>query len=441
MTTRKVKTGVGRRGWVFSGIAIIVIIAGAGGFFVSRHAARDTGIEAQAERFVTLGLGYSKLNPEALDSYFGPAELEPVRTPTLDELKTGLVGLKADLANGKQSARANRLEARAASLLALIAVAQEPDEVSFTDEARMVYGMNIDAANEPELQVARARLDELLPGPEPLSERIMSFETGFVIPPDRRKAVFAKALEECRVRTASHWPLPANDNLELKWTGQVDAAWHRYFGMGKSVLQVNPQAVATVGSALNIACHEAYPGHHAQFLAMDAASPNGLAVEDRLVLATSPGQLLREGAAEYGTELAFPLAERINVFRDELFPLAGIDPERAEKYARVQENIRAVAAASTPILRDYLDGRTSLYDAGYALQTRALIASPRALLQFARENRAYVLGYALGKKRVRQCVESRANANGGGAKARWQVLRDIAARADISALQGQECTA
>ena len=48
----------------------------------------------------------------------------------------------------------------------------------------------------------------------------------------------------------------------------------------------------------------------------------------------SPQSLIAEGSANYGIELAFPGAERIDYERDHLFPLAGLDPEQADRYWR-----------------------------------------------------------------------------------------------------------
>jgi hypothetical protein len=50
----------------------------------------------------------------------------------------------------------------------------------------------------------------------------------------------------------------------------------------------------------------------------------------------SPQSLIAEGTANYGIDVAFPGAERLTFERDVLFPLAGLDPDRAEEYARVR---------------------------------------------------------------------------------------------------------
>jgi len=433
-----------RRAWVGLGVVAIVLVL-VGSFLALHRARQPAGIEQQAREFVTLGLTYGHANDDVLDGYFGPPELEPPADEPAPEpavLRANLAKLKADIESGPPSDRADRLSARIDSLIALIDANSLNERMSFDEEAQRIYGLTIPEPDQAAMRQAREELASLLPGPEPLYERVAKFETAFVVPFGQRRAVFMRALEECKARTASHWPLPANDELDVQWTDGVDAAWHRYEGDSRSTLQINPQAIAFIGSALDVACHEAYPGHHAQFLAMSERSGAArLPVEETLVFVQSPGQLLREGAAEYGVQLAFPPSERAAFLRDTLFPLAGFNPGSAEKYVQVHWLVAQLAAASTPIIRDYRDGRKTFYDTSHALEDEALIASPRALLNFVDQNRAYVLGYSVARDLVRRCVEARAGPADGEAASRWSALRAIVAATDVSALQGEQCAA
>jgi hypothetical protein len=181
--------------------------------------------------------------------------------------------------------------------------------------------------------------------------------------------------------------------------------------------------VSYVDSAVDVACHEGYPGHHAQFVVMDVdAGADGLAVENTLVLLRSPISMLREGAAEYGVDLAFPPDERLTFERDVLFPLAGLDPLQAEKYVTVHRLIRELSSSAVPILRDYRDKRLSSEIAGRALQSTALLSSPQSLLRFVDELGPYVLGYTAAHDEVRTYVEARSRQT---REDRWTVLRRV----------------
>ncbi|MCP5411391.1 MAG: hypothetical protein H6924_04545 [Alphaproteobacteria bacterium] len=403
-------------------------------YFVSMPAP----LEGQGRRFVVLALGLDRIEPGAVDAYFGPPDLRDkvVPAPTLAGLRADLVRLGRDVAADAPSPRRNRLAARVAHLIALSDAMAGPHAMSFDDQARRIFGVTPSAPDPARLAALRDALTAALPGPGALSDRLAAFRARFVIPPDRRKAVFQRALAGCRARTlvhsGAHWHLPPEEKLTVEWTDDVGAAWQRYQGDDRSLLQVNPDGVAYIGTALDVACHEAYPGHHAQFLLWTAAAP--LPVEDTVVILRSPDQLLREGAANYGVDLAFPPKDRLAFQRDVLFPLAGFDPALAAQYVRVHALAGEMALAATPILRDFYDGRTTPFDAGYALERRAMIASPQALLQFTYKYGAYALGYSVARDLVQACVAARGKTTG-----RWRTLADILSTMDVSALRGGAC--
>ena len=150
-----------------------------------------------------------------------------------------------------------------------------------------------------------------------------------------------------------------------------------------------------------------------------------------MVLLRSPEAVLREGAANYGVRLAFPLAERAAFARDVLYPLAGLPPGDAETDARVHRLLGELELSVVPILRAYRDGALPFDGAAAALRNEALIASPEALLRFVDRYGALVVGYTIARDRVAAQVEARA------ARTRhdpWQVLRAIVATSDLSAL-------
>ncbi|NKF24418.1 hypothetical protein [Solimonas marina] len=421
------QSGQIRLGLLF-GLALLFGIGFAGGA-AFLHWRDRSSLPAEGERFVTLALSLAHPPHEAeVDAYFGPSSLDhraDAEAPSLDVLLSRARALQADVEapsatpSPRRQALANQLD----SFVALLDGLAHPGKQSFADEAREVYGVQLPATDAAAMQKAAAALDALLPGPGSLVQRVEDYQNRFVVPTARRKAVFERALAECRTRTLAHWRLPAQERLTVEWTDKVDAAWHRYDGNYHSTLQINPQAVAFIGSALDVACHEAYPGHHAQFSVMQAdAGAQGLPVEDQVVLLRSPASVLREGAANYGVDLAFPLDDRRAFQRDVLFPLAGFNPAEAAKYAEVHRLVNELSLSVVPILRDYRDGKLSAGMAAYQLRTQALIPSPQALLGFVDQYGAYAVGYTVARDVVRDAVQARAAQFGGD---RWQALRAV----------------
>jgi hypothetical protein len=397
-------------------------------------------IDREAERFVRLALALGQARPPEVDGYFGPARLRPSANASsrpLAELLRDSTLLLTQIERSSSTASSPRREAlltQARSLNGLLQVLEDPAPHAFEDEARLIYGISLEPAPAPPARRYVQDLESLLPGPGPLARRVEAFRNQFIIPAHKRKAVFERALQECRSRTLAQWRLPPGEKLTVEWTRDVDAAWHQYSGHGRSTLRLNDQAVAFIGSAIDVACHEGYPGHHAQFVLLESRTPaTGVAVEQTVVLLRSPASMLREGAAEYGVELAFDASERLKFERDVLFPLAGLDPQQAQKYRRVHELERALARSVVPILRDYRDKRLAPQVAAQQLTSMALIASPEPLLQFTDALGAYVLGYTLAHERVRDYIHRESVRS---KRDSWSVLQDILVEMRLDALEG-----
>lgn len=424
--------------WLLVPVCALAIGFVVGSLLVSSRDSDADRIEHQAEEFVTLALALGRAPHDGeIDGYFGPAQLAerarsapPDRDALLSRAQTLLAEMQAEQLQAPSPRRA-RLAAQVRSFAALIETMDHPR--SFEAEARDVYGLDAGQADADVQGALVHRLEALLPGDAPLAERVAAYRDRFVVPDARRHAVFERALAECRTRTLAHWPLPADERLDVEWTDKVDAAWHHYEGGHHSRVQVNPAAVAYLGSALDIACHEGYPGHHAQFVLMDAAAgAAGLPVEDTVVLLRSPASVLREGAANYGVDLAFPLEERIAFTRDVLFPLAGFEPAEAARYVEVHRLVNELSLSTVAILRDYRDGRLPAAAAETQLETAALISSPRALLGFVDQFGAYAIGYTVARDAVRDTVAARVRETGVDA---WEALRELLAPPDIAALR------
>jgi hypothetical protein len=392
----------------------------------------SSALERQAEQFVTLALSLGRLHPEEIDAYFGPPGLD-VRSaaggPNLETIRRKARTLLAHIeASTDASPRKLKLRRQVQAFDELLDILNTPGARAFDAEALLVYGIELPSGSSRDSARALRALEKLLPGPGSLASRVENFRNQFVVPADRRKAVFERALRECRARTLAKWRLPAGEQLNVEWTRKVGAAWHRYEGHGRSTLQLNPAAVAYVGSAVDVACHEGYPGHHAQFVVMEArAGARGLAVEDTVVLLRSPISMLREGAANYGGELAFSGGERLAFERDVLFPLAGLDPARAEKYREVHRLVDELSPNVAPIARDYRDKRLSPALARRALESSALVSSPESLLRFVDQLGPYVLGYTAARDRIRSYIEQ-------PGQDRWTALRTVLEQGNVSVL-------
>ena len=187
--------------------------------------------------------------------------------------------------------------------------------LSFGEEALGLYGVSLDGQLHPlaDYDPILARIERLVPGDGTLADRVDSFMDRFVIPPGRLDAVMRAAIAECRRRTIAHIPLPRGERFALEFvTDQSWSGYNYYQGRYRSLIQVNTDLPVRMGRAIDLGCHEGYPGHHVY----------NMLLEQRLALARgwieytvyplySPQSFIAEGSANEGIELAFPGDERL----------------------------------------------------------------------------------------------------------------------------------
>ncbi len=212
-----------------------------------------------------------------------------------------------------------------------------------------------------------------------------------MIPPETIPAAVDRALEESRRRTREHLELPLEEAVRVESvSGAPWPSFTRYLGDSRSVVSINRDFPLTPSDLLEIASHEAYPGHHVLNVLRERTStpPEGREA------------FLHEGLASYGVELAFPGDERLRFEKEVLFPLAGLDPEGAELYSRVAREVRRLAPLRVEGARAYLERRRDRVQSVLFLENEALVPAPWAFLRFVDRYRTFVIAYTAGRDAV-----------------------------------------
>ena len=92
---------------------------------------------------------------------------------------------------------------------------------------------------------------------------LRTFRSGFIIPREKLDAVFQAAIKECRERTLEHVKLPAGESFTVEYvTNKSWSGYNWYQGNFRSLIQVNTDLPVYIDRAVDLACHEGYPGHH-----------------------------------------------------------------------------------------------------------------------------------------------------------------------------------
>jgi hypothetical protein len=384
-----------------------------------------------AERYVKLVLAVGVHDADYVDAYYGPPEWRAEAAAA----RRGLAELDADAAalltalEGRSPPRdADELEllrhryltTQVGALRARLAILRG-ERLAFDAESAALYDAVAPTHTEAELEIPLAELARLLPGGGTLLERYEAFRRRFEIPKNRLAAVFSAAIDECRARTLEHIALPAGESFTLEYV--TDKSWsgyNWYQGNYRSLIQINTDLPIYVDRAIDLACHEGYPGHHVYnaLLEQHLVRDRGW-LEFSVYPLFSPQSLIAEGTANYGIEVAFPDDERRRFERDVLFPAAGLDASQAGEFHEVMALVEKLSYAGNEAARRYRNGAIDAAAAAKWHETYALMSPDRAAqrVRFIDQYGAYVINYNLGKDLVARYLEQRA---GSDPEARWR---------------------
>jgi hypothetical protein len=429
--------------------ATVAIGCGAGQGRASERR-EESQVNELARRYVGVVLAIGQHDPDYVDAYYGPEDLRPPegRRPLADIDRDAAAieeALGADSVEeskgGNPGQELTRL--RHQYLLRQLAAARtriamlSGRKLSFDEESRALYDAVAPVKTGADFDAVLQELDRRLPGPGALLDRYNAFRDRFVIPKERLDATFRAAIDGCRTRTLAHVTLPPAESFTVEYvTGKTWSGYNWYQGNYRSLIQVNTDLPIFVDRAIDLACHEGYPGHHVynvllekhlvrdrgwiEYSVYPLFSPQSL-----MYPLFSPQSLIAEGTANYGIEVAFPYEERMDFERRVIFPAAGLNPADVEAYYTVQTLVDRLSYAGNEAARQYLNGQIDATMAADRLMAWGLYSKPRAeqRVRFIDQYRSYVINYNLGKDLVAAHVEAVAGAPDHGR--RWAAFTGL----------------
>jgi hypothetical protein len=382
--------------------------------------ASGDSLDAIARDYVALILEIGEREPGYVDAYYGPAEWQEAAKAdprTVPQLIQGAAGLTERLNAVSIRGAEPAVVRRRAWLLAHVSAASarlrmlSGETMGFADEAEALFGIRPELRPLESFDPVLAEIDAMLPGEGSLTERVTAFRSDFIIPRDRLQVVMDAAIAECRARTVRHIALPAHERFTLSFVGDKPwSGYNYYLGDAASRIEINADLPIYTERAVDLGCHEAYPGHHvySTLLEQTFVRQRGW-MEMSVYPLFSPMSFVAEGSANYGIDLAFPGEEAAAYERDVLFPLAGLDPATAEKKASLAALMRRLARAEYTVADDWLAGRIPREEAIRRLMKYSLADEARATqrLRFIDTYRSYIINYGLGRDVVQAWVERR----------------------------------
>ena len=443
-------------------LVLFVVIAAAISVYMMQFSSDDMNpfaaaadvpsMNSVAEQYVRLVLAMGQHDADYVDAYYGPPEWRKeveAEKPSLMEIERRAAVLANDIErlapsrdSGDDKGRRQGVPGDDNELIGLrhLYLSRQLDALraririlsgtkfTFDEESRALYDAVAPTHKPDEFQGALAELDAKLPGRGPLLQRYEAFRSRFVIPGDKLDATFKAAIEGCRERTVEHIDLPAGESFTVEYvTNKSWSGYNWYQGNYRSLIQVNTDLPIYVDRAIDLACHEGYPGHHVYnaLLEKHLVRDRGW-VEFSVYPLFSPQSLIAEGTANYGIEVAFPRNERIDFERRVIFPTAGLDPATAQSYYDVLSIVERLSYAGNEAARRYIDGGIDAKGAADWLESYALYSRPRAeqRVRFIDQYRSYVINYNLGKDMVARAIEAQGG-NAENPEKRWELFEQL----------------
>lgn len=375
-------------------------------------------IDELAREYLFLELSMGLHDEAHVDAYFGPEsfrEVAKAEAMSLDDINLASQDLTRRLEavqtgdDEMLTMRVDGLIARVRALQTRIAI-NKGEFLSFDAEAYALFGSQAPDNDVAHFQAILDQLEAIVPGEGPLAKRVESFNDNFVIPLDKLPAVFEAAMDECRVRTKKYIDLPENESFTIEYVNDVPwSGYNWYQGDAQSLIQVNTDFPIYISRAVDLGCHEGYPGHHTfnALLEENLAKGQGW-IEFLLYPLFGPQSLIAEGSGNYGIELAFPGEERMAFEKEVLFPLAGLDVEDAGLYYEILALTEQLNFAHNEAARDYLNGDMTRAEAAQWLQDYGMMREDKSFqrTRFIDAYRSYVINYNHGKVLVADYVEA-----------------------------------
>ena len=392
-----------------------------------------------AIKYVRLGLTIGQYDPDFVDAYYGPDSLKPTSSKNAtfpkDSLLAAVTALQQECAKFLDStATTDSLQKRAAWMNLQLNAFRERIKIfsgdfsPFNEECKQLFAVEPPTYSEDHFKSLVAKLDSILPGKGSIPDRMQSLAKKFIIPKDKVDTVFRVAIAEARKRTKSRYQMPSNESFVLEYvTNKPWNGYNWYKGNFQSVIQINLDLPILVDRAIDLACHEGYPGHHVYNMLLEKNLYHDKRwVEISLYPLFSPQSLIAEGSANYGIEIAFPGAEDALFAKTSLLPVAGLDTTETELYFNALSLKSQLNYARNEVARGLLNGPMNEAEALRWLTQYCLMSDELAAksISFIRKNRTYVICYNYGKDLVKKYIEEK----GGTPSARdktWQLFGEL----------------
>ncbi len=364
--------------------------------------------------YLVLGLRFDRLVEGFVDAYTGDPALrrqvdnEPRPDPAM--LARQAAQLRAELpATGLPEPRARFLDAHLAALECSGRVLAG-QWVGFVAEVQAYFDVLIGPGDPDVYRQAHAEIDRLLPGADPLAQRLAAYRDRDEIPPERLEPAVHALSSALRDRVRTSIGLPAEETVQYEVvTDKPWSGFNYYLGDFRSRVAINADLGHRMANLPRLVAHESYPGHHTEHCRKEAGLVRTQRqAEQTIFLVNTPQCLIAEGLADLGLGVA--VGPGWGPWAEEILGDLGLrmDGEIAERLEAAMAGLLGVRQDAALMLHDQ---GADWADVRAYLQRWLLISEPRAsqMLRFLSDPlwRAYTSTYVEGYRLLRSWLDVR----------------------------------
>lgn len=363
--------------------------------------------------YLLLGLRFDRLIEGFVDAYTGDPALrrqvdnEPRPDPAA--LARRAAQLRVELSTaGLPELRARFLDAHLTALECSGRVLAG-QQVGFVAEVTAYFDVVIEPGDPEVYRQAHAEIDRLLPGADPLADRLVAYRARDEIAPERLEGAVQALSSALRDRVRASFGLPAQESVRYEVvTDKPWSGFNYYLGDFRSRVAINADLGHRMANLPRLVAHEAYPGHHTEHCRKEA----GLVrtehhAEQTIFLVNTPQCLMAEGLADLGLWAA--VGPGWGPWAAEILSDLGLrmDGELAERLEAAATGLLGVRQDAALMLHDR---RVDPADVLAYLQRWLLVPEARAkqMLRFLSDPlwRAYTTTYVEGYRLLRTWLEA-----------------------------------
>lgn len=253
--------------------------------------------------YLLLGLRFDRVEEGYVDSFTGDPALrrqvgdEPAPDPA--DLARQADRLLTQIPDDLDRDRAEYI---AAHLRALNCAGRKfaGEQVGFVDEVQAYFDVHISKGDPERYRAAHAKLNEVLGGSGPLTERIQAHRTSDEIPPERLEECIHAFSSALRDRVRAEYALPETETITYEVvTDKPWSGFNYYLGDYRSTVAVNADLKQQMANLPRLVAHESYPGHHTEHCRKEAGLVERQGqLEQTIFLVNTPQCLMAEGLAD-----------------------------------------------------------------------------------------------------------------------------------------------